>query len=54
MFSLASQGQPSVALAQNWVCGAVQFTSPRGKTEVTGLKPAICVAVVALMVLGWL
>ena len=25
-----SQGQPVVILAQNWVCGAVQFTSPKG------------------------
>ena len=24
-----SQGQPVVILAQNWVCGAVQFTSPQ-------------------------
>ena len=34
-----SQGQPVVILAQNWVCGAVQFTSPGIKmTDTDGYR----------------
>ena len=31
----ASQGQPVVALAQDWVMGAVQFTFPAGETHLS-------------------